>query len=67
MCRSGKPVAGINGRPKREQFLSVHVYRERKEEELSHLVSIGTCGLHTLHNSFKHGENATEWKLKKFL
>ena len=41
--------------------------KERKEEELSDLISIGTCGLHTLHNSFKHGENATEWKLKKLL
>ena len=41
--------------------------KEWKEEELSDLVSIGTCGLHTLHNSFKYGENATEWKLKKVL
>ena len=41
--------------------------KEQKEEELSDLVSIGTYGLHTQHNSFKHRENATEWKLKKLL
>ena len=34
---------------------------ERMDRELSHLVSLGSCGLHTIHNSFKHGENATGW------
>ena len=32
---------------------------ERMDRELSHLVSLGSCGLQTIHNSFKHGENAT--------
>ena len=40
---------------------------ERMDRELSHLVSLGSCGLHTIHNSFKHGENATGWNLKKLL
>ena len=40
---------------------------EQKEDKLSDLVSIGTCGLHTLHNSFRHSENATEWQLKKLI
>ena len=26
---------------------------------------MGTCGLHTAHNAFKHGEKASEWQLKK--
>ena len=38
---------------------------DRRENELTELVSIGTCGLHTVHNSLKHGENASSWKLKK--
>ena len=41
--------------------------KERMDRELSHLVSLGSCGLHTIHNSFKHGENATGWNLKKLL
>ena len=40
---------------------------ERMDRELSHLVSCGSCGHHTIHNSFKHGENATGWNLKKLL
>ena len=32
---------------------------ERMGCELSHLVSLGSCELHTIHKSFKHGENAT--------
>ena len=40
---------------------------ERMDRELSHLVSLGSCGLHTRHNSFKHGENATGRNLKKLL
>ena len=31
---------------------------ERMDPELSHLVSLGSCGLHTIPNSFKHEENA---------
>ena len=47
-------------------FLSM-LSKEWREEELSDLVSIGSCGLHTVNNSFKQGKNSTEWKLKKLL
>ena len=26
---------------------------------------VGTCGLHTAHNAFKHGEKASDCQLKK--
>ena len=32
---------------------------DRNEKELSQLAHIGTCGLHTLHNSMEHGEKAS--------
>ena len=44
-------------------FLS-SLNEERMDRELSHLVLLGSCGLHTIHNSFKHGENATGWNFK---
>ena len=37
---------------------------KRKDEELSQLIDLGTCGLHTAHNAFKHGEKASDWQLK---
>ena len=39
----------------------------RKEEELPKLIDLGTCGLHTIHNGFKHGEKASGWFVNKFL
>ena len=33
----------------------------------SQFVDIGTCGLHTLHNSMKHGEKASGWNVNKLL
>ena len=39
----------------------------RSDNELSCLINIGSCGLHTIHNSMKHGENSSGWKLKKLL
>ena len=39
----------------------------RMDQELSHLVSLCSYGLHTIHNSFKHGENAIGWSLTKLL
>ena len=47
-------------------FLKI-VDSSRKDDELDPLIDIGTCGLHTLHRSFQHGENATDWKIKKLL
>ena len=33
------------------------VLREKcKDEELGQLIDLGTCGLHSAHNAFKHGE-----------
>ena len=34
---------------------------------MSQFVHIGTCCLHTLHNSMKHGEKASGWNVKKLL
>ena len=56
----------LDGPDVNTSFLST-LNAKRKDDELSHLISIGTCGLHTMHCSFKHGENATGWNLKKLL
>ena len=40
-------------------FLRVRT-EKRKNEELSQLIDLGTCGLHTAHNVFKHGEKASD-------
>ena len=40
---------------------------DRMDQELSHLVSLGSCGLHTIHISFKHGQNVTGLNLNKLL
>lgn len=36
-------------------------------EELSNFIVPGYCGLHIVHNAFKHGEHTFGWLLKKFL
>ena len=41
-------------------FLKILV-EKRKDEELSQLIDLGTCDLHTAHNAFKHGEKASNW------
>ena len=48
------------------KFLS-NLNEERRDQELSQLVSIETCGIRTVHNAFKNGENANGWKLKTLL
>lgn len=30
-----------------------------RDKKLSHVISFGTCGIYKVHNSLKHGENAT--------
>ena len=40
---------------------------DKNEKELNKLVHIGTYGLHTLHNSMKHGEKTSGWNVKKLL
>ena len=39
----------------------------RGDAELNPLIDIGTLGLHAVHNSFKHGENESNWNIKKLL
>ena len=39
----------------------------RSGNELSRLLHIETYGLHTTHNSMKHGGNSSGWKLNKLL
>ena len=34
---------------------------------MKELISIGRCGVHTKHRGFQHGENASQWNLKKIL
>ena len=38
-----------------------------KEENCHCLIDIGTCSLHTVHNSFRTGVEATGWNVKKVL
>ena len=47
-------------------FLSM-LNEERKNNELSMLIDIGTCGLHTINNSLQTGAKATDWNLKKLM
>ena len=47
-------------------FLKI-LAEKRKDEGLSQLIDLGTCGLHTAHNAFKHGEKASDWQLKKLM
>lgn len=37
------------------------------QEYDNQLINLGSCGLHTIHNAFKHGAEATEWKVSSFL
>ena len=34
---------------------------------LNPLIDIGTRGLHTIHNLFKHGKKESNWNIKKLL
>ena len=40
------------------------VQDDRKGKGLPHMLDIGTCGLHTLHRSFKIGIEKNEWEIK---
>ena len=37
------------------------------DEELNQLPDLGTYGLHSAHNAFKHGEKASDWQFKKWM
>ena len=43
------------------------IQTERSENEQHQLIDIGSCGLHTIHNSFKTGAQSIDWELKKTL
>ena len=43
------------------------VQDDRKDRGLPHVLDIGSCGLHTLHGSFKTGIEKSEWKMKYFM
>ena len=49
-----------------KSFLS-SIMEKRKEEGQKDLIDLGTCGLHIIHNSFKHGAKASGWNMKKLL
>ena len=43
------------------------VQDDRKDKGLPHLLDIGTCGLHSLHGSFKTGIEKSEWEMKSLM
>ena len=43
------------------------VQGDRKDKGLPHELDIGTCGLHTLHGSFKVGIEKSEWEMKSLM
>ena len=40
---------------------------KHRNECLNELISIGTCGLHTVSRAFQNAENSTDWNIKKVL
>ena len=46
----------------------LELYGEKREmDEVSRLVDIGTCGLHTVHGSLKNGIKSSGWEIGKIL
>lgn len=43
------------------------VREQRKDDNMKQLLDVGTCGLHNVHNSFKHGAVASGWAIDKIL
>ena len=48
------------------KFLQL-IQQDREENQQHRLIGIGSCGLHTIHNSVKTGGEQTDWKMKKIL
>ena len=65
--RERKTSSSFSRCTKREFTFSQSPYRNAKDEELNQLIDLGTCGLHTANNAFKHGEKASDWQLKKLM
>ena len=55
-----------DGLNKNLAFLDI-VNNKQRHDELSQLINIGICWFHTVHNSFKHSEKASGWKMNKLL
>ena len=43
------------------------VREQRRDNNLNQLLEVGTCGLHTVHNGFKHGGKDSGWSIDKVL
>ena len=43
------------------------INEERTSNEFHCLISIGSCGLHSIHGAFRACAEATEWSIKKIL
>ena len=43
------------------------INKEQTSNEFHRLISIGSCGLHTIHGAFRPGAEATEWIIRKIL
>ena len=51
-----------------EKCLGIKIlWEKRRDGNLKTLIYLGTCGLHTVHNAFKHREVASGWKKKKLI
>jgi len=46
-------------------FKLIQNYSQREFQK--HVLNIGSCGLHILHNAFKHGCFASKWEINNFL
>ena len=65
--RSKKAAAGIYGWCQCELGLFSELHNYWTENDMSKLLSTGSCGLHALHGAFKTGEQSRNGKLKKVL
>ena len=43
------------------------INEERTANEFHHLISVGSCELHTVHGASRTGAEATDWSIKKIL
>ena len=60
-----KKLQVFSDRPSVDLSFLKNLDEHRRDAELNPLIDIGTCGLHTLHNSFKHGGKESNWSIKK--
>ncbi|KAJ8678193.1 hypothetical protein QAD02_013980 [Eretmocerus hayati] len=56
---------GPNVNKKTQDLVNIELSQDRANN--SEIVEIGTCGLHTVHGSFKDGVKATGWNLNEYL